>query len=73
MRSFVKINSPRNGEITLSTTDIGQSNPRSRKFQVASMSFNAIRENKILSKISRLTVFELKFHMYHQLDETMLN
>ena len=30
--------------------------PKSRSFNVANMSFNAIRENKILSKISEFTV-----------------
>ena len=57
MRSFVKIKSSQNGEITLSTTDIVKSCSR-RDFYVASMSFNAICENKNLAKISRFTVIE---------------
>ena len=44
----MKIKSLRNGEITLSMTDIG------RKIN---MSFNAIRENKVLAKISGFTVY----------------
>ena len=55
MRSFVKIKSLRNGEITLSVTDIGKSST-SRNFSAARMSFNAICENKILAKISGFTV-----------------
>ena len=50
MQSFVK-KSSRNGEITLSITDIGKSCP-SRELNVASMSFNAIRKNKMLATIS---------------------
>ena len=55
MRSFVKIKSSRNAEITLSFTNIGKSWP-SRIYIVTNMSFNAIRENKILAKISGFTV-----------------
>ena len=55
MRSFVKIKSSRNGEINLSFTDKGKS-CKSRNLNVANMSFNAIRENKILAKISGFTV-----------------
>ena len=44
MRCFVKIKFSRNAEITLSFTDVN-------------MSFNAIRENKILAKISGFTVY----------------
>ena len=55
MRSFVKIKSPRNGEITLSFTDIGKS-CLIRNFNVANMSFNAIHKNKIVAKISEFTV-----------------
>ena len=43
MRSFVKLRSSRNGEITLSFTDEGKS-CHSRDFYVSNMSFNAIRE-----------------------------
>ena len=56
MRSFVKIKPPRIGDITLSFTDIGKS-CRARDFYIANVSFNAIRENKILAKISEFTVY----------------
>ena len=57
MQSFVKIKPLRNGKITPSFNNIGKSYP-SLKFQgVENMSFNAIRENNILAKISRFTVF----------------
>ena len=46
---FRKKQNPR--EITLSITDIGKSCP-SGSLNFASMSFNAIRENKTLAKIS---------------------
>ena len=52
MRCFVKIESSGNGGITLSLTDIGKSCP----FNVVNTSFKAIRENKILTKISEFTV-----------------
>ena len=42
-------------DITLSFTDIGKS-CLVRDFYVANVTFNAIRENKILAKISELTV-----------------
>ena len=35
--------------------------PKSRIFTIANMSFNAIRENKILAKISEFTVLEHSF------------
>ena len=53
----MKIKSSRNGEIILSITDIGKSSLVAI-FCAARMSFNAIRENKILAKISGFTVFE---------------
>ena len=53
MQNFVKIKLWRYGEITLSFTDIG---PLSRIFSVANMSFNAIRENKILAEFSEFEV-----------------
>ena len=43
-------------EITLSITDLGKSCPSRKFFNLASMSFNAIRKNKILVKISQFTV-----------------
>ena len=55
MRSFVKIKSSRNAEITLSFTNIGKSCP-SGDLSVTNMSFNAIRENKVIAKISGFTV-----------------
>ena len=55
----MKIKSSRNEEITLSFTDIARSCP-SRTF-LASLSFNAIRENKILAKISEFTVIKNDF------------
>ena len=55
MRSFVKIKPSQVCDITLSFTDIGKSCPV-HDFYVASVSFNAIRENKMLAKISEFTV-----------------
>ena len=55
MRSFVKIKSSRNIGITLSFTDLGKSCP-SREINIANMSLNAIRENKILEKKNGFTV-----------------
>ena len=55
MRSFMKIKFSRNAQITLSFTDIGKSCDVAI-FNAANMSFNAIRENKILAKISGFTV-----------------
>ena len=51
VQSFVKIKASRNGENTLSTTDIGKSYPSREIFP-----FNAILENEILAKISGFTV-----------------
>ena len=56
MRSFVKIKSSRNAEITVSFTDICKSCP-SREFLPSQMFlFNTIRENKIFAKISGFAV-----------------
>ena len=55
MRSFVKIKSSRNGEITLSFTDEGKS-CHDRDFLRRKYVFKAIRENKILARISESTV-----------------
>ena len=66
MRSFVKIKSSRNGEITLSFTDKGKS-CRSRKFLTSQMSFNAVSENKILAKI-----FEFTVTAYHEISEPVV-
>ena len=52
MRSFVKIKSSRNGEIT----DIEKIIHLSRNFNIANMYFNAIRENRLIAKISEFTV-----------------
>ena len=56
MRSFVKIKPLRIGDITLSCTDIGKSCLFRDFFYIANVSYNAIRENKILPKISGFTV-----------------
>ena len=56
MRSFLKINPSRIGDITLSFADIRKSCPV-RDLYVPNVFFNAIRENKILMKISEFTVF----------------
>ena len=55
MQSFIKIKSSQNGVITLSFTDEFKS-CHVANFYIANMSFNAIHENKILTKISYLTV-----------------
>ena len=47
----MKIKTLQNGEITLSFTDLGKYMAKSWIFNVANMSYNAIRENKILTKI----------------------
>ena len=57
MRSFVKIKPLQIGDITLLFTDIGKSCPV-RDIYVANVSFNRIRENKILAKISKFTVIK---------------
>ena len=51
----MKIKSSRNGQIILSFTGKSCHN---REFYVANMSFNAIREDKILAKISEFTVYD---------------
>ena len=58
MRSFVKIKPSQIGDITLSFTDIGTfvKHALFAIFYVANVSLNAIRENKILAKISEFTV-----------------
>ena len=56
MRSFVKIKPSRIGDITLSFTDMGKSCPVREFVYVVNVSFNAIREYKILAKISEFTV-----------------
>ena len=55
MRSFLKIIPFRNGEITLSFTDVGKS-CLSRDFLPWQIYPDAIRENKILTKICEFTV-----------------
>ena len=52
----MKIKLARNGEIILLFTDEGNLSPSCVFFNVANMSLNAIRENKILTKISDFTV-----------------
>ena len=53
---FREIKSSRNGEIIMLFTYIGKLCHSRDFFYVANMSFNAIRENKILAKISEFTV-----------------
>ena len=55
-QSFVETKSSLNGEITLSITDIEVNHVLATIFNVTSISFNAIPENKILAKISGFTV-----------------
>ena len=55
MRSFVEIKPSRNDKITLSFIDIGKSCLSRNFFHITNLSFNAIRENKILAKISEST------------------
>ena len=65
MRSFVKIKSSQNGEITQSFSDECEitlsfsDECHRRKFYGANMSFNAIRirENRIIAKNSEFTVY----------------
>ena len=57
-----KINRSRNGKTTLSFIDVGKS-CLNGIFNVANMSFNAIRENKILSKIFEFTVILLLLYL----------
>ena len=52
---FRKIKPLTNGEIILLFTDIGNSNSR-KFFNVANMSFNNMRGNKIIAKIPQFTV-----------------
>ena len=56
MRSFVKIKPSQNGEIILSFTDLAN-HAQVGNFNVTNVSFNAIRENKILAKFSEFTVY----------------
>ena len=56
MRSFEKLKPSRNGRISLSFIDNMYIMHKSRISNVANMSFNAIRENKILAKIYEFTV-----------------
>ena len=52
---FAKLKLLQNCEMTLLFTDVGKSHPN-HKFLTWKMSFNAIPENKILTKISEFTV-----------------
>ena len=56
MRSFVKIKPSQNGKNTMSFIDIGKSCLNRDFFYITNVSFNVIRENKILAKISESTV-----------------
>ena len=57
----------------LSFTGIGKSCLKLRMIRVANMSFNAIRENKILAKIFELTVLRLEKHIMAKQDCTEIN
>ena len=64
--SFVKINSL-NGVIALLFTDAGKSCP-----SLVFLSFNAIRENKILAKLSEFTILYLtQVHKVHSFFKTI--
>ena len=63
MRSFVKMKSSRNAEITHSLTDIGNSCPSCDFFSATKMSFNASRDYKILTKICGFTASPLSSPM----------
>ena len=65
MRSFGKIKSLLNGEITLWFTDIGKS-CLSRNFKCCKYVFNAKYENKILAKISEFTVYIIYGYKCHR-------
>ena len=55
LRRFVKIKPSRNGEITLSFMDVNHASIAIH-FYFANMSFNVLRENKIIAKISEITM-----------------
>ena len=57
---FREIKFSRNGEIIMLFTDIGKSYPSREFLNVANMFFYAIRENRIIAKISGFTVHESK-------------
>ena len=63
MPSFVKMKPSPNGKITMSFIDIGKTCLSRDFFHITNMSFNAIRENKILAKISESTVPNEPRHM----------
>ena len=58
MRSFVKIKPSRNSKVTLSFIEIGKSCLNRQFLHIINMSFKAIREIKILAKISESTVID---------------
>ena len=64
MRGFVKIKPLHNGEITLRQPFIDVGN--SREFLKCQICLNAIRENKILVKISEFTVHRTQTHTCKQ-------
>ena len=67
MLSFVKIKPSLIGDITLSFTDKGKSCPVRDFFYVANVSFNAIQENKIITKNSEFTAY-----MYYERAQILL-
>ena len=56
MRSFVKVKLSQNGKVTHLFTDIGNI-AIVANFNVANMPYHANHENKILPKISEVTVY----------------
>ena len=62
MRRFAKLKPSRNGEITLSFTDVSKSCQHCVFLNVANMSSILICENKILAKISEIAVSEAIYH-----------
>ena len=61
MRSFVKIKSSRNGEITPSFTDEGESSQSCEFLHRKYVFFYVILEKRILAKISEFTVSVVPF------------
>ena len=58
MRRFAKLKPSRNGEITLSFTDVSKSCQHSVFLNVANMSFILICASNILAKVSEFAVSE---------------
>ena len=67
MWSFPKIKPSQNGKNTLSFTNVDKSCQSREFFNVAHKSFNAICENKILTKISKFTGVDIVGDTYVKL------